>query len=171
MARLGATALTDQDGRPLRMADFYGKLVILSFFFTSCPSVCPRGAQALSEVQRRLPNALQERVRFLSLSVDPENDTPDALKRFALANGADLTRWSFARAEPADTPALLTELGAFDPRASGQATPSSHATAVYLFDTDGQLMQRYASSPLDVARLARELEQLDASPQSEKVGD
>src|SRR4051794_1944485 len=52
--RLGTAALTDQEGRALKLADFHGKLLILSFFFTSCPTVCPVQTQALSNVQRRL---------------------------------------------------------------------------------------------------------------------
>jgi protein SCO1/2 len=162
VTRLGTAALTDQEGRTLKLAEFHGKLLVLSFFFTSCPTVCPVQTQALSNVQRRLSAALRQRVRFLSLSVDPENDTPEALKSFAMANGADLSGWSFVRASLDDTHALTTELAAFDPRAEGPSAPSGHTMATYLFDGRGRLMQRYAGSPLDVPRLAREIEQLDA---------
>jgi protein SCO1/2 len=122
----------------------------------------------LSNVQQRLSAALRKRVRFLSLSVDPENDTPGALKSFAIANGADLSGWSFVRASLDDTHALTTELAAFDARAPGPAAPSGHTTATYLFDGHGRLMQRYAGIPLDVPRLAREIEQLDAWFQENK---
>jgi protein SCO1/2 len=158
---LVATSLTDQDGRSRTLAEFAGKTLIFSLFFTSCPTVCPRETRALVEVQRRLSPALKERVRFVSLSVDPENDTPEAMRRFALAMGADLSGWSFVRADAAATQALAKELNAFAGDASGQAAPSGHTTSVYLFDGKGRLMQRYAGSPLDGARLAREVEALD----------
>ena len=161
---LASAALTDQDGRPLKIADFRDKTLVLNFIFTSCPSVCPRETQALSEVQRRLPAALGERVRFVSVTVDPERDTPRALKEFALARSADLNRWSFVRANGLETSALVKELGVFAPPAQPQATAPAapqHTTSVYLFDGSGRLMQRYAGSPLDVTRLAREIEQLD----------
>jgi protein SCO1 len=159
---LAAAALTDQDGRAVTLTDFRGKTLVFSFFFTSCPSVCPLETRALSDVQRRLPPALKERVRFVSLSVDPSHDTPDALKRFALANGADLSDWSFVRASELATRAVTKEFAAFDSSATADAAPSGHTTAAYLFDGSGHLVQRYAGSPLDAPRLAREIEQLDA---------
>jgi protein SCO1 len=164
---LASAALTDQDGRALKIADFHDKTLVLNFIFTSCPSVCPRETKALSEVQRRLPTALSERVRFLSVTVDPDRDTPRALKEFALARSADLNGWSFVRANSLETSALVKELGVFAPPAQPQAAAAEasaaprHTTSVYLFDGSGRLMQRYAGSPLDVTRLAREIEQLD----------
>jgi protein SCO1 len=159
---LAAAALTDQEGRALSFADLGGKTVIFSVFFTSCPTVCPRETQALSEVQRQLPPALKQRVRFVSLSVDPENDTPEAMRKFALANGADLNNWSFVRASVPATRALTQELAALAISAKAAAEPSSHTTAVYLFDGGSRLMQRYAGSPIDVSRLVHEVEALDA---------
>jgi protein SCO1 len=162
-ARLVSMPLTDQDGQAREVTDFDGKILVFNFFFTSCASICPRETKALAEVQQRLPAQLRPRVRFVSLSVDPEVDTPEALKKFALAHHADLTGWSFVRANPTETRALITEMAAFDPRTEGgAAVPEGHSTSVYLFDGGRQLKQRYAGSPLDVPRLAREIEQLDA---------
>ena len=167
-ARLLSLPLTDQEGEAREIADFDGKILVFGFFFTSCPSVCPRETQALADVQRRLPAALRARVQFLSLSVDPENDTPQALKQFALANQASLEGWSFLRASPEETRSLVTEMAAFDSRVEGgAAVPAGHSTSVYLFDGGRRLRQRYAGSPLDVPRLAREIEQLDVWMQTQ----
>ena len=157
---LAASALTDQDGQARTFGEFAGNTLIFSLFFSSCPTVCPRETRALVEVQRRLSPALRERVRFVSLSVDPDNDTPEAMRRFALEMGADLSSWSFVRTDAAATHALTRELAAFADDSSGRA-PSGHTTSIYLFDGKGRLMQRYAGSPLDGARLAREIEELD----------
>jgi protein SCO1 len=159
---LAAAALTDQEGRALSFADFAGKTVIFSVFFSNCPTVCPRATQSLSQVQRQLSPALKQRVRFVSLSVDPENDTPEAMRKFALANGADLSSWSFVRASVPATRALTQELAALATVAKAEAEPSSHTTAVYLFDGSERLMQRYAGSPIDVVRLVHEVEALDS---------
>ena len=160
-ATLAAAALTDQAGQARQFADFQGKTVVLSFFFASCPSVCPRETRALAQVQHRLSPALTRRVQFVSLTVDPDKDTPERLKSFASANGADLNSWSFVRASGPATTALTKELAVFSGPLQAQAAPVGHGTSVYLFDGRGRLMQRYAGSPLDVARLAREIEQLD----------
>lgn len=158
---LSSAALTDQAGAARRFSDFQGKSVVLNFFFASCPSVCPRETRALAEVQRRLSPALSSRVQFLSLTVDPDNDTNEKLQAFARDNGADQSNWAFVRATALATTALTKELAVFAGPAQAQAAPVGHGTSVYLFDGRGHLMQRYAGSPLDGARLARELEQLD----------
>ena len=160
-AALRAAALTDQDGQAHRFADFQGKTVVLDFFFASCPSVCPRETRSLADVQARLPAALRPRVQFISVTVDPENDSADRLKAFARANGADLKGWSFVRASSPATASLTKELEVFGGPQQAQAAPVGHGTSVYLFDARGHLMQRYAGSPLDGARLAREIAQLD----------
>lgn len=133
--------------------------MIFSVFFSSCPSVCPRQTQALSQLQRQLSPELKQRVQLVSFSVDPENDTPDAMRKFALANGADLNGWSFVRASADTTRVLTQELAAF--AAQSAVKPAGHTTAVYLFDGNKRLMQRYGGSPLDVLRLVHEVEQLD----------
>lgn len=159
---LAAAALTDEQGRALSFADFTGKTVVFSVFFSNCPTVCPRATQALSQVQRQLSPGLEQRVRFVSLSIDPENDTPEAMRKFALANGADLSNWSFVRASVPATRALTQELAALATPAKAEAEPSSHTTAVYLFDGSNRLMQRYGGSPIDVVRLVHEVEALDS---------
>src|SRR5689334_10917613 len=73
---LAGVLLTDQEGAPLEPEAYQGKVLVLNFLFTSCPVVCPRQTRGLSEVQRALPPEVRDRVRFLSISVDPENDTP-----------------------------------------------------------------------------------------------
>jgi len=123
--------------------------------------VCPREARALAEVQAQLSPALRDRVQFVSLTVDPEQDLPERLTAFARTNGADLNHWSFARTSAAATTAVTAELGVFSGPSQAQAAPVGHGTSVYLFDRRGRLMQRYAGSPLDIARLVREIEQLD----------
>lgn len=160
-AALSAAALTDQAGKSRKFSDFYGNTVVLNFFFASCPSVCPRETRALAEVQARLPSVLQAHVQFVSLTVDPEQDSPERLTAFARANGADLNHWSFVRASGSATQALTTELAVFSGPLQARSAPVGHGTSVYLFDARGRLKQRYAGSPLDVARLAREIEELD----------
>jgi protein SCO1 len=158
---LASAALTDQEGRRVKLSDFAGKTLVLNFLFASCPSVCPRETRALSEVQRSLPPGLEPRVRFVSVTVDPDNDTPETLKKFATDHFADLRSWSFVRASGSETSALLREMGALAGNPPAQAAPAGHTTSVYLFDGSGRLKQRYAGSPLDVARLAREIAAVD----------
>lgn len=150
--------LQDQNGRLLPLDRLRGRTVVLNFVFTGCSSICPLQSRELALVQQAIPAARRAQIHFLSVSVDPLNDTPAALKRFALASGADLSHWSFATGRPAEIDRFARRLRAFDPRRTEPA-PADHTTSIYLFDPRGRLTQRYAT--LDRARLAREILQLD----------
>ncbi len=84
--------LTDQDGQPFDSASLEGKVWVASFFFTNCPAVCWRMNQALSAWQQTHPDS---DVRFVSITCDPDNDTPEALKKYADHFKADPARWTF----------------------------------------------------------------------------
>jgi protein SCO1/2 len=152
-------ALTDQDGRRLDLEPVSGRILLLNFMFTSCPVVCPRATRDLLQVRQALPDAVRDRTAFLSVSLDPENDDAPALKAFAQKHGADLPGWSFARSDRSSTERLAAKLAAFAPDAT--PSPATHTTALYLFDREGRLVQRYAGSPIDVPHLAREIIALD----------
>jgi protein SCO1/2 len=74
--------LTDQDGRPLTLDQFRGKVVLFAFGFTHCPSYCPATLTHFSAIRKALPEALRDRVQFLFISLDPARDTPASLKQF-----------------------------------------------------------------------------------------
>ncbi len=79
-----ALALTGHDGKPRTLADFRGKLVVLSFGFTHCPDICPTTLADLASVMKKLgPDAA--RVQVLFMTVDPERDTPDVLSKYVPA--------------------------------------------------------------------------------------
>jgi protein SCO1/2 len=159
LAPFEGVVFRDQHGRELRRDELVGQALLVNFMFTSCASVCPSQTRDLSQLARSLPEATRARIRFLSISVDPENDTPDALAGFAREHGANLPFWSFGVAAPERTKTLVTSLGAFDAREPAP-TPASHTTSAYLFDPSGHLVQRYAGLPFDRARLTREIEQV-----------
>lgn len=84
--------LTERSGELLKSQDLKGQPYVVSFFFTTCPSVCPRQNQKLKELQERFKG---RPVRFLSISVDPENDTPEVLREYAARYGAEKDQWLF----------------------------------------------------------------------------
>jgi protein SCO1 len=153
-----AVELRNQDGDALAVAEMREKSLVLNFVFTHCPSVCPRQTRELAQVQKAIGAGARARIQFLSVSVDPANDTPEALKRFAVSQGADLRDWSFAVASAEHTERLTSRIGAFEPERRGE--PAAHRTSIYVFDEQGRLVQRYAGAAVDAPRLARELEQL-----------
>lgn len=96
------TSLTDQDGRPVTLADFRQQAVAVTFVYTRCPlpQFCPMLDRRFADVQR-LASAdadLAERVRLLSVSFDPDADTPAVLNAHATKLGANPAVWRFATA-------------------------------------------------------------------------
>jgi protein SCO1 len=86
-------ALTDQLGRTVRKQDLLGSVWVANFVFTRCASVCPLLTAKFQAFQTKLgplPGA-----RFVSISVDPEYDTPPVLKSYAERFSADPARWQF----------------------------------------------------------------------------
>jgi protein SCO1/2 len=77
----GPFTLTDHHGNSVTDADFRGKLLLVYFGFTSCPDVCPRDVLILSEALQALGKDA-DKVRALFISVDPERDTPEAMKSY-----------------------------------------------------------------------------------------
>jgi len=80
----GAFALADADGKPRTLADFRGKVVLLSFGYTHCPDVCPTTLAKFAEV-RRLLGAEGERVQGVFVTIDPERDTAELLRAYVPA--------------------------------------------------------------------------------------
>ena len=85
--------LTNQLGRPISLADLRGQVWVANLIFTRCPGPCPVMTRRLAEVQSALPAAAP--VKLVSLTSDPEFDTPAVLQRFAAKFGADPSRWNF----------------------------------------------------------------------------
>ncbi|TIN07360.1 MAG: SCO family protein, partial [Mesorhizobium sp.] len=93
--------LVSQDGVRVSLHDFRGKVVAVSFIYTYCTDVCPMLTAHMASVQEKLGSAFGPKIAFVSITVDPERDTPDVLKEYAQSFGADLKGWSFLTGDPA----------------------------------------------------------------------
>jgi protein SCO1/2 len=91
MTPLPAFRLVDQDRRAVDQSIFDGRITIVDFFFTNCPSVCPWMMEAMVGLSESLRGT---GVHFASFSVDPERDTPERLREYAAQKRIDLSRWA-----------------------------------------------------------------------------
>src|SRR3984893_16436434 len=87
--------LTSQDGMPVALADLRGKVVALAFIYTGCPDICRMLTQKMVDVQDALGEQFGARIAFVSITLDPERDTPEVLKDYAQFWGAKPEGWSF----------------------------------------------------------------------------
>ncbi|MEN5304471.1 MULTISPECIES: SCO family protein [unclassified Pseudomonas] len=128
------TVLKDQNGRELR---FYSdvlkdKVVMLNVIFTHCTDACPLITRKLRDVRDAMGPELASQVTFVSISSDPLNDTPAALKAFAEKQGVDSANWLFLTGDKADVDRVLGRIGQFLP------SPEQHSTQLIAGDVAGK---------------------------------
>jgi protein SCO1/2 len=101
LGTLPAFVLTDQAGRPFGTRELAGKVWVADFIFTSCQEACPLLSQRMAEVARRARH-LGPDFHLVSITVDPERDTPARLAAYGARYGANPVGWSFLTG-PAET--------------------------------------------------------------------
>ena len=107
--------LINQDGETVRFFDdvLKGQVVVINFIFTNCEGACPLMTHKLSLVRDRMEGQIGDTVRFVSLSIDPERDTPAAIKEFAKTHHADHEGWVFLTGKPENLEYITKQLGQF----------------------------------------------------------
>ncbi|MCE9616259.1 MAG: SCO family protein [Lentisphaerae bacterium] len=152
---VAAFTLTDASGAAIGLEQFKGKLWTANLFFASCTSICPPLTRNLAKLQVAVGAGVD--FDLLSVSVDPEHDTPGVLAAFAAQYQADTNRWHFATAARETVQALAVEslhLGA-------QGEPVNHSPYVVLVDRDGIIRGYYDGLEAEaMARLAADLKRL-----------
>ena len=87
--------LSDQEGHRFDSTTLRGKVVVLNFIFTTCTDVCPLFTANFAQLQRTLNDGHRGDVFFISITTDPEVDSPKVLKSYAQRYGADFKNWAF----------------------------------------------------------------------------
>lgn len=127
-----------------------GKVVLVSFVFTTCSGACPATTHRLAKVQQELARhpALKGKVQLVSITLDPERDTPAVLRRYRDLYELDPANWSFVTGPPADVKNVIAAWGMWArPAANGQL---DHPSRVFLVDPRGRVREIYN---LDFLRL------------------
>jgi protein SCO1 len=126
-------ALTAQDGKTVRLSDYRGQLVAIDFIYTRCPlpDVCPRLSANFARLQKRLGT----RVALLSITLDPEFDTPEVLSGYARRWEADPRIWRFLTGPPED---VRTVAGHFGVVYWPEENALTHTSSTALIDRAGK---------------------------------
>jgi protein SCO1/2 len=144
--------LVNQEGQPFGSAQLTGKIWIADFIFTSCPGPCPIISTRMSELQKPLAPS---DVQLVSISVDPEKDTPDVLRAYAEKLRANSKRWDFLTGSRVAIYSLSRDgfkLGVSD--GSEDAGIPIHSTRFALVDRRGAIRGYYdALAPDAVTKL------------------
>ncbi len=138
----------DQDGRALRLSELRGSNVLLTFIYTRCPlpDFCPRMDRQFASVQRAVEAGEVKRpVRLLSVSFDPDFDTPAVLREHAARVGANPRIWKYVTAPRARVDAFGARLGLDIIRNPKNAADITHNLRTAVIDPEGRLITVFGS--------------------------
>lgn len=153
-----AFVLIDQSGQRVSLADLRGKVLALTFIYTTCRDTCPVLTAKMVAMQHRLGPDFGAKVRFVSITVEPEIDTPPVLAAYARAYGADLAGWSFLTGSAADVQEVVRRYGAFARRA--RPGEVDHLFLTSLIDTRGMLRVQYLGTRFSAEEMLSDLRSL-----------
>jgi len=133
--------LYDQTGAVVPSTRFRGKQVMLNFIYTRCPvaTMCPAATMKMMEAQRLAAEAGVQDLEFISITLDPEYDSPGVLRDYAEARGIDTANFSFLTGPERAIRDLLAQLGVL---AKFEGPLINHTLATLLIDTDGRIIHR-----------------------------
>lgn len=143
---VGNFTLTERSGATVTQAELRSHIWIADFIFTSCAGPCPMMTAKMSDLQTALQNI--PKVKLVSISVDPDRDTPEVLSEYAQKFEADADRWWFLTGPMSQITPLAVErfkLGSVE-------NPIFHSTRFVLVDGQGRIRGYYDSEVEDYAR-------------------
>lgn len=147
--------LTSQDGARVSLRDFRGKVAAVTFIFASCSSTCPLLTAKMAQVQDELGSDFGTRIAFVSITVDPEHDTPEVLKRYAQTYDVDRAGWSFLTGSPPLVQEVIRRYGVFASKIGGGDVDHTNLTS--LVDRRGMLRVQYLGVRFDPEEFRHDL--------------
>ena len=147
--------LTSQDGKPFALADLRGKAVVVAFIYTECPDICPMLTQKMVEVQDELGANFGAKIAFVSISLDPEHDTPEVLTDYAQFWGAKPEGWSFLTGSPEAVRDVTRRYGVFFAKKEDGSVDHTQLTS--LVDAEGQIRVQYLGARFDPEEFRQDL--------------
>jgi protein SCO1/2 len=153
--------LTTQDEKSLRLSDLRGKVLLVSFVFTTCNGSCPATTHRMGGVQQALAArglSKDGRVRLLSITLDPARDTPEVLRNYMRLYDADPANWTFLTGPRERVEKVIAAWGMWArPAANGQL---DHPSRVFLVDPKGRVREIYNLDFLKPAWVVEDMEML-----------
>ncbi len=148
------------DWRTLRLYDdvMKGKILLINFFYTDCDAICPLMTENLARVQELLGARVGDEIRMVSISLQPEHDTPEVMAAYAKTYGAG-PGWMFLTGKKDDIELVRHRLGFVDIDPVVDADPEQHIGTVRIAN---EPMHRWAMSPalLSPAALVRAVDRV-----------
>jgi protein SCO1 len=159
-------SLLDETGAPRRLSDWRGRALAVTFTYTRCPlpDFCPRMDRQFAAVQREVlaDASLRDRVRLLSVSIDPVFDTPEVLAGHARRAGADPRLWQFMTGDPGAIRGFASRFGVSILPGDAGATDITHNLRTAIVGPDGTVVRLLSGNDWTPAELIDALRRASA---------
>jgi cytochrome oxidase Cu insertion factor (SCO1/SenC/PrrC family) len=151
------------------------RAIVLNFFYTNCDKACPDSNLKIARMRRDLQPIFGRSLRFISISVDPERDTPVVLARYARmavaeADNPDMPDWQLLTGSAEDVLSIRRQLGMVELNALRDRDPSQHSS-MFIVGNDGTGRWGFVNARLDVELLNMRIKRLAGWTQSVRYGD
>jgi protein SCO1 len=157
--------LTKQDGKRVSLGELRGKVLAITFIFANCADTCPLLTAKLVGIQNALGSDFGTKVYFVSITVDPDRDTPQVLKRYAEAYRANTAGWAFLTGTPAEIRNVTNLYGIYSKKtARGDV---DHTFLTSLIDQTGTLRVQYMGVKFSPDEMLRDLQSLLAEAKAQ----
>ena len=145
-----------------------GKLAVVGYIFTNCPDICPLTTNNMRIIQDKLKEEkINNDVEFVSISFDPDYDSPEVLKKFAEIRNLDLSNWNFLTGEKTVITDLMKEAEVFAMVGDSTITPSEekiyyfvHTDRISLIDREGSVRKNYLGSKINIDEIVGDIKEL-----------
>jgi protein SCO1/2 len=151
------TVLIDENSKSFDLASRMGKVVLVSFVYTTCTGVCPGTTQAIVRIQNTLKDAKLwgRSVEFVSITLDPRRDTPEVLRQYAWLFRADPAAWHFLTGPPDQVQSVITAWGMWVKTLPTGAL--DHPSRIFLLDPQGHQREIYSLEFLKPADVLQDI--------------
>ncbi|XXM71490.1 SCO family protein [Lysinibacillus sphaericus] len=143
---VGEIEAVNQNGDRVRLSDLNkDKILLADFIFTNCDTVCLPMTANMAKLQNKIKEAgLQDEVQLVSISIDPEEDTPEVLTEYSKRHSADYNNWSFLTGYTRDEIESFANVSFKTPAAKVEGSNQFvHATSFFLVGESGTLLNKY----------------------------
>lgn len=147
-------SFTDQDGRPFSSQTLAGQTWVAEFFFTHCPTICVELTRAMKQLDTQLPPG----VGLVSITVDPEQDSPEVLRNYIQKNAIDTRRWTFLtgplhQVEAAVVQGFKLPMQKADPSEGQDLMAITHGSRLVLVDGQRRIRGYFEANPAGLLEL------------------
>lgn len=136
-----------QNNETVEFKDFQGEVLVVVMIYTSCKAACPRLVADMRNIEAKVKPKAKKPVKYILVSIDPEVDTPDRLKAFAIENQMDSEQWVFLRGSDENTREFANVLAVKYKEIS--PIDFSHSNIISVFNQKGVLMHQQEGLGVD----------------------